>query len=287
MSLATGDLTTLATAKAYMSAPPADAVLAGLITRVSRQVQTYLSRTLLVPATYTQQFSGTGTRQLVLPDWPLLSLTSLAIGGVAVSVAPQADSTTVPNVPYGYRFQPWNGQPPGAPAILDLVGGISFYQGGQNIVVSYRAGYQVTNEAQTIPSASGPYTITPIAPYGAWATDEGVVSAAGVAFTAVSASPTAGQYVPPSASSASYTFNAADAGTAVLISYGFIPADIEQATLDLIAERAAYRTRVGVRSQSLAAQETITYDLSAIPAYIMSMLRPYVSVIPPAMGSAL
>ncbi len=290
MSLATGDLTTLAAAKAYMANPPSDPVLSGLITRISRQIQSILNRSAIVPTTYTQQFSGTCTGQLVLPDWPVTTLTSLVIGGVAISIAPQLSSVSSPSVPYGYRFQPWNGRPPGQPAVLNLVG-TNFWWGSQNVVATYTAGYQVTSESQVVPAT--PFQLTPKIPYGSWATDQGVVNVTtGLAMTAMlSGTPTTGQYLAPDPNAAIprlyYTFAPVDTGQTVLLSYGFIPADLEQAALDLVAERASYRARVGLRSQSLAGQETISFDLHGLPDYIVEMLRPYESVIPPAMGAPL
>jgi len=288
MSLASGDLTTLAAVKEYISNPPSDKVISALIGRISVQIRSILNRNLLVPVTYTQQFSGQGTRQLVLPEWPLLGLSSLKVSGIVVPIAPQINDPNPPSVPYGYRFQPWNGVPPGQPAVLDLIG-LSFCRGFQNVVATYSAGYAVTGEAQTIPAT--PFQVTPNTPFGSWATDQGVSFAdTGVSLVAISSgTPTTGQYLPPAPGLGSprltYTFAAADTLRTVLLSYGFIPGDLEQVAIELISERAAYRTRVGLRSQSLAGQETISYDISGIPAYACEMLRAYESVLPPAIGA--
>ncbi len=163
------------------------------------------------------------------------------------------------------------------------------FGGPQNVVVNYTAGYQVTGEAQVI--SASPFTVTPTAPYGAWATDQGVTFAAtGVALTAISTGvPTTGQYLPPMPNAPTptyvYTFAAADTGLGVLFSYGFVPSDLEQACIEFISERAAYRTRIGIRSQSLASQEVISYDLSGISKYVMDVLSEYISPLPPAMGA--
>lgn len=289
MSLATGDLTTLAAVKSYITAPAADAVISGLITRISGHIRAAMNRGILVPTTYTQQFSGQGTQQLVLPEWPLLSLTSLKIDGLPIPVSPQVDDPSSFNVTYGYRFQPWSGVPPGNPAVLDLIG-YSFRGGLQNTIVSYVAGYQVTGEAQTIPAVST-FTVVPNLPFGSWATDRGVVNATtgAVLTSTTNPAPAAGQYLPPNPALATprlnYTFNSADANTPILLSYGFIPAEVEQACIELIMERSAYRSRVGIRSQSLASQETIVYDLGGISKYVQEVLRDYVSVLPPAIGA--
>lgn len=289
MSLAAGDLTTLATVKAYAGAQaPSDAVLSGLISRVSMMIRSDLNRQFLLPRDYTLVFNGTGTRQLVLPDWPVLALSSLYIGGASIT---QAQDNSIYSDAYGYRFLDWDGIPPGNPLVLELSGGAYYYPGQQNVAVAYRAGYQVTGEVATIPAAPGPYTVASLAPYGSWASDEGVTYTNGVALTAIlSGTPLAGQYLPPAPDLATprtvYTFNAADAGLGVLLTYGFVPADIEQVALELIMERGLYRNRVGVRSQMLASQETIVYDTSGFTSFIRRALGAYVSVLPPAIGAS-
>jgi len=287
MTLAAGDLTTIATVSAYLTNATSSAVLQGLITRISRMVLTELNRGVFVPKDYAQQFNGTGTRSLVLPNYPVLDVSTLYINGASMNVANQDNDAVV--APYGFRFQAWDGVPPGDPLVLEFVGGALLWPGGQNVVVNYRAGYQVTDEAQTIPSVSA-YTITTLAPYGIWATDEGVTYANGTALTpTTSATPGVGQYLPPAPDISSprlfYTFNSADAGAGVLLSYGFVPADVEQAVIELIMDRTAYRARPGLRSQSLAGQETITYETSALSKFVSETLGGYKSVLPPAIGA--
>lgn len=290
MTLLAGDLTTLATAKGYIDPLPSDAIVQGLVTRISAMIRSTLNRPYLFPRQYMRQFDGTGTQQLVLPDYPLLSLASLIVSGTTISLAPQLGVTTPPAAPpFGYRFQPWDGLVPGMPAVVELVG-TAFWSGHQNVVATYTAGYQVTGEPQTIPGT--PYQLTPLNSWGSWAVDEGVTFAAtGTALTAiVSGTPTTGQYLPPAPDAASprayYTFAAADTAKGVLLNYGFIPADLEQVALELIAERASYRRRVGLRAQSLASQESFTYDDAGISKWAVDALFPYVSVLPPPVGAS-
>src|SRR5205807_757994 len=100
-------------------------------------------------------------------------------------------------------------------------------------IVSYRAGYAVQGEAQTVPS-SGPFQIAAVAPYGPWASDLGVVYAAtGAALTPVAVAPGPGQYA---AGAGVYSFSVADAGQAITLSYGYVPQDVAQAALELAAE---------------------------------------------------
>ena len=72
-------------------------------------------------------------------------------------------------------------------------------------------------EAQSVP-ASTPFTVS-VTNAGQWQDDCGVVYAAsGLPLTKVASAPTAGQY---SVAAGVYTFNASDAGAAVLVSYTY------------------------------------------------------------------
>ena len=127
-----------------------------------------------------------------------------------------------------------------------------------------------------MPAAPGPYNVSAAAPFGPWASDFGVTYANGTALTAVIGSPGAGQY---NVSGGVYGFAAADAGAAVLISYGFIPAAIDNACIEWVAERYRYRTRIGQSAQTVAGQQTASYNLKDIPDFIRASLDPYRSVV--------
>ena len=92
---------------------------------------------------------------------------------------------------------------------------------------------------------------------------------------ATAGTPSTGQY---NVSSGVYTFAAADAGAAVLVSYGFIPAAINNACIEWVAERYRYRTRIGQSAQTVAGQQTASYSLKDIPDFIQASLDPYRSV---------
>lgn len=89
----------------------------------------------------------------------------------------------------------------------------------QNLVFAdgYAAGAKVLNTtSQTVPAAT-PYTVTVAPPNsGTFTSDMGVQYANGQPFTKVASGPTVGQY---SVSGAVYTFAAADASAAIVISY--------------------------------------------------------------------
>jgi hypothetical protein len=92
----------------------------------------------------------------------------------------------------------------------------------------------------------------------------------------VANNPGAGEYA---VTGGTYTFAAADAGASVLMSYGFIPAAINNACIEWVAERYRYRTRVGQSAQTVSGQMTAAYSLKDIPDFIRASLDPYRSVV--------
>jgi hypothetical protein len=264
------DLTTLGALKAWLGLPvgagPSDATLSALITATSRSIYASLSRPGLLPQSYAETFD-LETSRVYLRQWPALQVNSVLCRGILIP--PDLSANLEASV--GYALQPGDVAPPGRQQAIDLFGS-QFLPGRQCLVVSYKAGYAVQSEAQIVPS-SGPPQIAAFAPYGPWASDLGVVYAAtGVALSPVGGSPAAGQYA---VNRSVYAFSAADAGQPVLLSYGYVPQDIAQAALQLAAERFRSADRIGLRSKSAGGQETISYDMSAVPAPVVAMLQPY------------
>jgi hypothetical protein len=278
------DLTTLANVKAWLSitSTNSDAILGALITAASRAIYANLGRASLLPRAFVERYDGVTmpNRRLYLRNWPVLSIASLTNNGVTIPPAP----AVVGSMPQsGYLLELWDGTPPGQPQPIDVYGSFQwgsyhFTRGRQNVGVTYTAGYAVQGEAWTVPGGS-PYTVTPIAPYGPFASDQGVVYAAtGVALTLVSGTPAKGQYAQ---ASGVYTFAAADANAAILISYGFVPQDLAQVCMELIGERYSYRNRIGEITKSLGGQETMTYAQVSIPKALDMYLQPYRAVMIP------
>ena len=287
--MAKSDLCTLQDAAAWVSASTtgADAaVLSRLITSMSGSINGYLARGFLLPTTISERYDGPGSQRLYFRRWPILSIASLTVNNITVPPASQpAPGQTWPN--NGYLVEPWDGIPPGKMQAVDLYGGAwgygfsapAFVPGRENIAVTYTAGYQVTNEQVLISSSPPEYQV--LAPYGPWGSDQGVVGPGGTAFAAVAASPGLDQYVPSYDSTPGlYLFSEANAGQTVSISYGYIPAAVNDACIEMVGERYRYRKRIGQRSESVGGQQTASYDLSAIPAYVKAMLAPYISVVP-------
>jgi hypothetical protein len=200
-------------------------------------------------------------------------MTSLAIDNVAVPAA----VTPFAGAPFtkGYLLEAWDGLPPGRPQALDLFHAL-FRQGRQNVAISYNAGYAVESESATVPASPGPYTVTAAAPFGPWASDAGVTYSNDTALVAVAGAPSAGEY---NVNASVYTFAAPDAGAGVLISYGFIPAAINNACIEWVAERYRYRTRIGQSAQTVQGQQTAAYSLKDMPDFVRASLDPYRSVV--------
>ena len=265
------DLTNLAALKAWLGLPstasPNDPALSALITASSRAVCAWLSRPNLLPKNYTEIIDGEGSR-LYLRNWPVLSVTSVSCNGYPLpSVSPNVDLTSA----YGFLIKPEDGTGPGRQQAIDIFG-FYFPRGRQTLSVAYTAGYAVQGEAQSVPTIV-PYALSALTPYGPWASDLGVVYAqSGIALTSVVGAPSLGQY---SVANGVYAFSAADAGAAIQVSYGYVPQDLAQATLELAAERFRAAEHIGQRSKSIGGQETVSYDPSAISAPVLALLQPY------------
>jgi len=77
-----------------------------------------------------------------------------------------------------------------------------------------------------------------------------------------------------------YTFNVAQAGAGVLITYSYVLPDIEQAVWELVGERYKTQDRIGIQSKSLGGQETISYFQGAMSSYVVELLQNYRRVVP-------
>ena len=258
-----------------------DAVTLGaLITAASGAILSDIQRAPVYAQTYTDVFDGYGgyeTRKM-LRKWPVLSVTSLVIYNN--TLVPSTIQPATGGFGGGWVLEPWDGQLPGRPQLLDLRG-MRYWAGTQNITATYVAGYQVSGEQQLIPATS-PYVLSPLAPMGPWCRDGGVLYVGGTALVPVAASPSAGQYVPPvfGAATTQYTFSPADAGRAVATTYSFVPSPLNQAAIEVASEAYRYRQRVGLKSQAMPGPLSTSYDLSRATAAVRWMTQPYRQVVP-------
>ena len=258
--MAANDLTTLADVKAWFGRTDtnSDAMIASLITRASRSICSYLQRPSLLPHGVTEVQDGTGGGILVLKEWPVLQVTSVVVDGVAIPQSTQQSP--------GWMLGAWNGVPPGRMQALRLRG----YAFGGTIEVTYEAGYRVTAEPHVVLDDQ----VTADAPYGPWASDEGVTYANGTALLSATNNPTTGQYA-LDAEAGTYDFSAGDVAATVLLSYGFVPYDLADAAIELVAERYRYAQRVGEKSHSLGGNETVSFDTTRFTPLVAQLLQPY------------
>ena len=246
-----GTLTSLADCKAWLglASTTDDALLGGLIGGVSQAILADLGRAAVLPATYVDTLDGGGDA-LALRQWPVTRVLSCLVDGQPLAPA------ALPGQP-GWVLEGADPAPPGAAQRLIYRGG-GFPRGRQNVAVTYRAGYEVFGETAVVPSAP-PYSVAALAPYGAWQGDTGVTGAS----------------APYVVAAGTYTFAAADAGAAVTLSYGYVPADLARAALEWVADRYAARTRIGQSAKTLGGQETASFIVKAMPDIVDRLLRPY------------
>lgn len=272
------DLTTAEAVAQYMGSQGIPKNLGSMISQVSRAFNNYMERGSLLFRTVTETYDGLGNTRLTLRQFPALSVSVLTIRGVPIKQTQYTASGQLNNLSppgYGFLFAPWDGDLPGKPASIDLVGAC-FPRLPKSISVTYQTGYVTANEAAVVASGQ----VTPQEPQGNWVQDAGVTYATGVALTKVAANPLQGQYTVPSDNQDFYGFNAADEGVAVLISYSFVPSDLEEACIEQVAERLRYATRIGLKSASQSGQETVSYNITDIPPYVRMALNSYRRVVP-------
>lgn len=250
-----------------------DLLLQRLINRTSRSILNYLDRGAILPTVYTECYDGGHENSILLRQWPVNIVLSCSVNGMAL---PTVDPLGGAAVRLGYVVDPPDVAPPGRMQRLSLRGG-AFSCGVQNVIISYSAGYQVTNESAVVPGSS-PYEVAILVPHGEFAGDLGVTDANGIFFNRVLVNPGIGQYT---AEDGVYTFSGADAGAKLLISYGFVPADLAQCCVEWAAERYQYRARIGQHAKSLGGHETVSFIVKDIPDFVAVGLQPYRRVVMP------
>lgn len=266
-------LSSLASVKAWLrlTTTTDDDLIGRLLLGASQAILGYIQRPTLLSGDVTETYNGTGSTRLMLRQWPVTAVAAVSIDGVAVS------ASTSPPMGSGFMSDVWDGLGPGTPGSVYVVGR-AFTRGWRNISVTYTRGYRVSDEEAAIPSTS-PYQVAPAAPRGPWAADCIVkLASTGAAFTKVTGTPAAGQY--SVGLTGVYTFNAADAGKAILLSYSYVPADIENACFEMIGEQFKSRDRIGETSRSIGGQETVSFSQKAMNEYAKLLLQPYRAVLP-------
>ena len=133
--MAAGDLVTLAQAQAWLGVTSDPlGIAAALISSCSTQIQNWIGYQL-VQTTYTRTFNGLGGPTMLLPDRPVVSVSSVTVDGISI---PQATASTTPGFLNDDKFcfitkgGKWsNGQ----------FSADQFMRGFQNVTITYTAGY--------------------------------------------------------------------------------------------------------------------------------------------------
>jgi hypothetical protein len=243
-----------------------DDEISRVIVASSRFILNNLQRPSLLSKSYSEIRDGYGGNTLVLRQWPATSIQAVSSFGQVIPAATSFNAS-------GYLFDVWDGVSAGAQQRL-VARGYGLARGPASISLSYTAGYLVVAEAQVVPAA--PYQVTTDR---FWAADSGVTYASGAALVAVTGSPTMGQYVAPTTVGAPYQFSAADAGADVLISYSYVPDDIQQACIELVILRVNERNRIGTVSHGMKG-ETTSYFQKFITGSVDMALQPYRRIFP-------
>jgi hypothetical protein len=284
------DLTTVAAVNAILTQSPTtdSAVIQTEVTAYSQNILTRTGRSFLSGVrSYSERYNGNGSQELPLRNYPILAVASLSVNGIAIPASPDYISSgyvidtegSINNIALvsngsglgsGWPDDRWGVRPGGwgsygnAPPLGSSP--YRFAMGIQNVAVSYTAGYTIDapSESQTVP-ASPAYTVAVTNGATFWA-DAGVTLANGTPLTSSgSASPGPGQYQPPQPGvlpAGVYTFNAAQASAAVLISYsyGAPPFDLQEACARLVAEMYRKRQWIGQVSQVQPQVGTTAYS---------------------------
>jgi hypothetical protein len=239
-----------------------DPLVERLISAVSTYIQTWMNRTVR-NLDYSEMRDGLGQATMMFRNFPVTSVASLTIDGTPILPRVPLAPTVTFSQGWGYVFDD----------VHIMLSGARFCRGFQNVGLAYAAGFLIADEAQTVPIL-GPFICTTFARWSAG--DRGVTYSNGTPLVAVASSPNQGQY---SVDGSVYTFNALDAGAAVLISYGYVPYDLEQAAVDMIGDWFKSKDRIGKLSEAIEGQ-SITFTNQAITARAQGILNQYRNVSP-------
>ena len=288
------DLTTPALVKEWMPAPagtPTPAVLAQqnsvLQSAITSASLDFLRRTGRGPQNfsvpehspfceaveYSEVYNGSGTDMQFLRNWPILSVSSLVVNGVAMLPSPGFPQ---PGYTIGGsgKFLTLSGGAQGWPYARGG-NGWKFPNGTQNVAVTYIAGFPaqtITNELQTISASPGPYIVTPALP---WLSDGGVAYFSnGNPLTPVQIAPAAGQYY---VNGGIYLFNAPDTGKQILLIYSATgtPPDIELAARKMVYLVYLRRSWEGLRSLAKPESGTTSYSSWEIDPSVAQVIDNY------------
>jgi hypothetical protein len=277
------DLTTLATVKAYLGITDSnsDTLLTRLITSCSTALVDEMSREV-IRQSYTETIDGDDERirrtmtrmtrtvedqaltfSIELLHTPVIGDPTITIDGAAVTKRPDLNSD-------GWVLLEYER--------IEIVGslGLIFTTGVANVVISYEAGEFIPPtagswggpEAATVPGT--PYQVTAGQPFGRFLSSVSVTRQSdGTALTKVASGPTAGQYSVDA--NGLYTFAAADTGLAVYLSYAYVPSDIEDCAVEMVAFKFRKRDRLDQTSANIGGQ-SVNFSREAWPITVQQTI---------------
>jgi hypothetical protein len=292
------DLTTVAAVNGILNQGPTidAALIQTYITDYSQSVLTRTGRPFLSGVrNYTDRLDGSGSETQFLKNYPILAVSLLQVNGITIPASPdyaqsgwvidtngsQAALSIVSSQGNGWaagndRWAPhgnW-GSYGNAPPLGQAP--YRFMQGIQNVLAQYTAGYtlDVYGESNLIPATPGPYTKAVANAANFWQ-DNGVAG-----LTAVAGTPGAGQYSVSGYGSATpgvYTFNAAQQGETVLISYAYggTPYDLQQAAGMLVAAQYRKRQWIAQNSQSQPGIGQTNYERAEMDLNTAGIIQRY------------
>lgn len=262
-----GDLTSISRAKQWLlpsaavaTANTSDDLLGRLVTAASRFVMNYMNRDSLDVVVRDERYDTGAINMVVLRQFPVVSVQSVEYAGI--SVTKEATGNPPAN---GWEIFPGDG---GGQQRL-MVHGVPFPRGRSGVRVQYTSGCLI-DETQTVSSG------TVVLDY-MWISDQGV-TAAGTALDRVTGTPGAGEYTVSDAGV--YAFHESLEGAVVVVSYSYVPADIEQAVIELVAERFKAKDRIGISSKTIPNGESISYNNRMVTDPIKQLLQNYCRVVP-------
>lgn len=270
--MTTERLTTLAAVKDWLdiSSDAGDSTLIRLIDAASQFILDWTSRGSFRTQTYTQNFRGNGKQSQLLRYWPVLSITSVGLGGTNV---PAASAPVNGLRGSGYFVS----DPRDAPQSVDLVG--CSYPYNCQCQIAYVAGFR-TSQSTIIPEVADGATYAVISPNtgGCWSYDLGVTIDGVDAPLSGTGEPDPGQYAVDEWGT--YSFNVADVGKTAVMSYDYTPWVLSQAAVELIGEWYKRKERIGLLSKTLGGQETVTFSQKDMNDSVKASLKLYSNVIP-------
>jgi hypothetical protein len=245
-----------------------DTMLSRLILAASQFVLNYIDRPQFAQALYTQNFRGNGKTSMVLKYWPVVEISSLGVSNVEIPAA-ALNANGYPSSS-GYAVSDFRD----APMSIELFGYDFCYR--QPCRVVYTAGYQ-GSETAVIPTT--PFQLS-TSTLGSWVSNVSVTKN-GNPLILVTTSPAAGQYMVDE--EGVYTFSAADAGSTVVITFGYCPYDLAQAVIELVGEFMKRKDRIGIAAKDLGGRtitEGVKFNRSDMNETVRSILNPYQNVVP-------